>query len=113
MDKSLKYEKTLNVFYEFKDFYIIIFLIVFFIAPGSPISYYFSLLGTVAGTIVQHSLAQLFNNGWHDCSTVTGAIAQQSLALLFNSHWHDSSTIAGTTVQHLLAQLFNSCWHNC
>ena len=68
---------------------------------------------TVAGTIVQRSLAQLFNNHWHNCSTVTGKIVQQSLERLFNSLWYDCSTITSTVLQLLLARLefFNSDVH--
>ena len=35
---------------------------------------------TVAGKIVQQSLARFFKSYWHDCSTVTGTVVQQSLA---------------------------------
>ena len=44
--------------------------------------------------------AGFFNSRWHDSSTVTGTILQQSLARLFNSQdnifflrWHDSSAV--------------------
>ena len=50
-------------------------------------------LKVVTGTIVQQSLARLFNSRWKDCSTVTGTIVQQSL---------------GTIVQQPSARLFNS-----
>ena len=59
----------------------------------------------VVDTMIQLSLAQLFNSHKHDCSTV--------LAQLVNSHWYDSSLVAGTTVQQSLVRLFNSHWHNC
>ena len=68
-----------------------------------PYSYFYPLslfriwhdCSTVTDTIVQKSLAQLFNSGWHNCSAVTGMIVQQSLGWLFNSYWHDSSTSNG------------------
>ena len=63
---------------------------------------------TVAGTILQQPLAQLFTSHWQDCSTVTGTIVQQSPAQLFNSHWHNCSTVTGMIVQQSLAWLFNS-----
>ena len=60
----------------------------------------------VVDTMIQLSLAQLFNSHKHDCSTV--------LAQLVNSHWYDSSLVAGTTVQQSLARLFNSGGrHDC
>ena len=37
-----------------------------------------------------------FNSHWQDYSTVAGMILQQSLARLFNSHWHNSSTVTDT-----------------
>ena len=80
---------------------------------------------TVAGKIVQQSLARLFSHWqnsstvagtitksqWHDCSTVTDMIIQQSLAWLFISHWHDYWTVTGTMVQQSLARFFISHWH--
>ena len=47
-------------------------------------------------TIVPVTVEQLWlrlNCRWHDCSTVAGTILQQSLARFSNSRWHDSSTI--------------------
>ena len=67
---------------------------------------------TVAGTVVQQSLALLFNSHWHDCLTVTGTIIQQLLARFLNGHWHNSSTVIDTIVQQWLARFFNSHWHN-
>ena len=68
---------------------------------------------TVAGTVVQQSLAQCFNNHWHNCLTVAVMILQQSLPRLFNSHWHNYATVAGTILQLSLARLFNTHWHYC
>ena len=76
---------------------------------------------TVAGKIVQQSLARLFSHWqnsstvagtitksqWHDCSTVTGMIVHQSLAWLLNSHWHNGSTVTGTILHQSLARLFH------
>ena len=67
---------------------------------------------TVTGTIVQQSLARLFNSCWHGYSTVAGVIIQQSLAQLFNSGWHDSSTVTGIIFQQSLARFFDSGWHD-
>ena len=67
---------------------------------------------TVAGTVVQQSLALLFNSHWHDCLTVTGTIIQQLLARFLNGHWHNSSTVTGTILQQSLARFFNSGWHD-
>ena len=72
---------------------------------------------TAAGTVVQQSLAQCFNNHWHNCLTVAVMILQQSLARLFNNHWHNYATVAGTILQQsrsrfflfsMLAEVFNS-----
>ena len=67
----------------------------------------------VNDTIVQQSLAQLFNNREHNCSTVAGTIIQQLLARLFNSIWHYCSAVTGTIAQQSLPRLFNSHWHDC
>ena len=67
-----------------------------------------------------YTLAKLFYSRWHDRS-VTGTILQQSLAGLFNSRWYDTLTVTGTIVQQSLARFFNShgqdfcfflCWQN-
>ena len=73
---------------------------------------YFDYYLTVASTIVQQSMARLFNSHWHECSTVTGTVAQQSQARLFNSCWRDCSTVTGTIVQQSLTRLFNRHWHD-
>ena len=63
-----------------------------------------------------------FKNVWHGCSTVSSSILQPSLARLFNSHWNDCPTVTGTILQRslarfflffMLAEFFNSdvhCW---
>ena len=82
---------------------------------------YFDYYLTVASTIVQQSLARLFNSCcWCDCSTVTGtivqqfagAVIQQSLVQLFNSLWHSFSTVTGMVLQQSLARFFNSYQHD-
>ena len=47
-----------------------------------------------------------FKNGCHGCSTVTGSVLQQSLARLFNIGWHDCSTATGSILQQSLARFF-------
>ena len=66
---------------------------------------------TVAGTVIQQSLARLLNSHWHDYSAVQN-YGQQSMARLINNRWNDFSTVTGTIVQQLLARLFNSGWHD-
>ena len=75
---------------------------------------------TVAGKIVQQSLARLFNSHWHDSLTITGTILQESRARFLNSDWHDSSTVTGRILQQswgrfflfsMLAEFFNSQDH--
>ena len=63
---------------------------------------------TVAGMILQQSLARLLNSHWHKYATVAGTILQQSLVRLFNCSWYDCSTVTGTIVQQSLARFFNS-----
>ena len=67
---------------------------------------------SVTSTILQQSLARLFNSHWQDYSTITGTIFQQSLSWLINSGWHDSSTFTGIILLQPLVQLFNSDWHD-
>ena len=63
---------------------------------------------TVAGTVVQQSLAQFFNSHWHDCSTVTGTIMQVWLAWFFNSHGQEFSFFyAGRILQQWCSLLTN------
>ena len=61
----------------------------------------------VTGTMLQQSLAWLFDSDWHDSSTVSGTIVQQSLAQLCNSGWYDYSTVTGTILQQWLARFFS------
>ena len=79
---------------------------------GTVLQQSLARLFKVAGMILQQSLARSFNSHWYNYATMAGTILQKSLTGLFNSHSQDCSTVTGTIIQQSLAWLFNSCWYD-
>ena len=98
--------KDPNIYF-LPDFHLFFF---FFFPPDFQYTNGSCVVFLVHGTILQQSLARLFNSGWHDCSTVTGTILQQWLARFFNSGWHDPSTVTGMIFSFLYAGRILQQW---